>query len=239
MLGYLKNLLNKDSSKKQWLAAQEGEYAFWKGVSETGYNDLPPDDFIAKGQRDWLLGQLAFIGKPLDAWKDSVVVEFGPGPAGFVEYIEAREKHGVEPLIEKYRNDYPHLQKSEVLYHAAAAEHVPAIPDNHADLVICFNMLDHTIDPKQVMNELLRIAKPDADFLFQVNLYREESEILNRPAEHAALHPHTFLLDNMPGFLESHRCKVSKSHCRKEPTPCGEYYFISSGVVVKERIILS
>jgi len=231
MIGYITNILKKNSSKKHWLAAQAGEYAFWKGVAETGYNDLPPDSFIATGQRDWLLGQLMFLGKPLDAWKDSVVVEFGPGPAGFVEYIEAREKHGVEPLIDKYRTDYPHLQKSEVIYHAVAAEHVPAIPDNHADLVICFNMLDHTIDPDHVMKELYRIAKPNAEFLFQVNLYRHKSEILSRPPEHAALHPHCFLLDEMPAFLGAHGFKVSKSHCRMEPTACGEYYYITSGCV--------
>jgi ubiquinone/menaquinone biosynthesis C-methylase UbiE len=150
-----------------------------------------------------------------------------------LEYIEAREKHGIEPLIEKYQNDYPHLQKSNVIYHAAAAEDVPAIPDNHADLVICFNMLDHTIDPDKVLKELHRIAKPDAAFLFQVNLYREKNQIFNRPLAHAALHPHTFLLDEMLETLDLHRLKVLKSHCRQEPTPCGEYYFIAVGMVKK------
>lgn len=230
MFGFIKNILNTDPSKKDWLLAQEGEYAFWKGLSQTGYNDLSSDDFIATGQRDWLLGELEFTGKPLSSWKDSVVVEFGPGPAGFVEYIDAYEKHGVEPLIDKYRNDFPHLQKSDVIYHSDAAESVPGIPDNYADLVICFNMLDHTINPNQVMKELHRIAKPNADFLFQVNLYRHKSEIANRPPEHAALHPHIFLLEEIDEFLASNGFKVLKSHCRNEASSCGEYYYIATGV---------
>jgi SAM-dependent methyltransferase len=232
MLDYLKNLFKRDNPEKNWLAAQEGEYAFWKGISETGYNDLLPDDFIAKGQRDWLLGQLEFTGKPLDHWKDSVVVEFGPGPAGIIEYIQAREVHGVEPLIEKYRNDYPHLQRSKVIYHSSPAEDVPAIPDALADLVICFNMLDHTIDPVKVMNELSRIAKPGADFLFQLNLYKSREEALSRPSSHAAMHPHVFFLDDMERYLQSFGFQILKSHCRDEPSPCGEYFFIASGCVV-------
>jgi SAM-dependent methyltransferase len=228
-----KSFLSSSKSRKQWLSAQQGEYAFWKGVAETGYNDLSPDDFISIGQRDWLLGQLEFLGKPQDSWKDSVVVEFGPGPAGIIEYIDARERYGVEPLIDKYRADYPHLQTSNVTYYGIPAEEVSVISSGSADLVICFNMLDHTIDPEKVLKELHRIAKPEAAFLFQVNLYREKNQILKRPPEHAALHPHTFVLDEMLETLEKNGLKVLKSHCRQEPTPCGEYYFIAAGVVTK------
>src|SRR5690606_32737426 len=182
---------NPDASQslhRRWQVAQEGEFAFWQGVAKDGYADHDPKQFVDVLQRNWLMSCLAFLDKPLDSWRDKVVVEFGPGPAGFVEYIEARRRIGIEPLIERYRAVFPHLKDSQVEYWSCPAEEADDVPDQCADLVISFNMLDHARDPERVVAQMSRVAKPGADLLFQVNAYLSEAEIAEKTGQHAELH---------------------------------------------------
>ena len=227
-LSVLKRSIGNGPSKA-WQLAQREELRFWEGISRTGYNEQDPERFIQDGQRQWLLSQLEILEKPLTSWQQGVIVEFGPGPAGFVEYLPAKRKIGIEPLIEEYRALYPHLELSDVEYYPVPAEEAFDIPSGIADLVVCFNMLDHVISPTRVVAEMSRIAKPGADLLFQLNVYLSVEEVLQKPAEHAALHPHSFFPPDVVGLLDTHGFQIVKDHCSPGVNPCGEHYFICAG----------
>lgn len=230
MIGTFLNSLNFLKRKpSKWEIAQSGEFDWWQGVARTGYDGRDRDEFIRNGQRAWLLSQLEFLEKPLDSWRDKVVVEFGSGPAGFVEYIDAARKIAVEPLIGRYRAEFPHLKTSSVEYYEVPAEEAAMIPSNVADLTICFNVLDHTYDPHRVLAHLARVAKKDSDLLFQVNVYRTLEQIKAKSGVHAELHPHSFLLDEISQKLAEHGFLISKSYCAHDQNPSGEYYFICAG----------
>lgn len=227
------NRSSDTTKKKQWLAAQKGESEWWAGVASTGYDGQSTEEFVNDGQRKWLLSQLEFLGKPLDSWSEGTVVEFGPGPAGMVEYLEAELKIGVEPLFEDYKKKFPHLANSDVEYFACPAEEADYIPSNCADLVICFNVIDHTINPQKVAKQMARVAKDEADLLFQVNLYLNEEEMKNKSGIHAEMHPHSFVPETALMLMEAEGFKIVKHYVCQEANPCGEHFFICAGTISK------
>ena len=215
--------------KQQWKSAQQAELRWWHGVSQTGYNHQTPDDFIRSGQRDWLLSQLEFLERPMEYWEDKTIVEFGPGPAGFVEYITAARKIAAEPLIEEYRRSFPHLRVSAVEYLPRAGEDASSIASEIADLSICFNVLDHTFAPEKLIHHLSRVTKPGGDLLFQVNVYLSPEEIAAKSGEHAKLHPYSFYPQDIETMLRAAHFEITKSRCSEDTNDCGEHYFICAG----------
>jgi len=213
-------------TKHLWRQAQRAEFSWWKGIAETGYSSFTPEEFIAVGQRNWLLSQLAFLEHPLEYWTDKVVIEFGPGPAGFVEYLPAKQRIAIEPLIAQYRSVFPHLQHSTVEYYDCPAEEANGIECGCADLAVCFNMLDHTYCPDQVMKEIARSTKAGGELFFQLNVYRTTDELSRRAPEHAALHPSPFLLEEAIQTIQRYGFDILRQSCTEGTNPCGEYYFM-------------
>jgi SAM-dependent methyltransferase len=172
------------------------------------------------------------LDKPASAWQDGTIVEFGPGPAGYVEYLPARRRIAIEPLIDRYRPLFPHLRTSSVEYLSCPAEAADAVPSRCADLVISFNMLDHTRDPDRVVAQMARVAKPGADLLFQVNTYLTEAELAEKTGPHADLHPHSFFPQTAKALLERHGFAVRKEFCAAERTADGEHNFVCAATRV-------
>lgn len=52
-------------------------------------------------------------------------------------------------------------------FHQGPAETLP-FPDNTFDVVSCLGAIEHFVDPNQALNEMRRVAKPDATFLLLV-----------------------------------------------------------------------
>lgn len=217
------------SKKAKWELAQVGEIDFWNGIAQNGYNAQSRDEFVEVGQKKHMLYQLSKLGLPLEHWRDKVVVEFGCGPAGMVEYLETKESYGVEPLYEKYLEQFPHLKNSRVNYLASPAEGPLEIDSNIADLVISFNMLDHVYDPKKVLAEMARVAKKGAILLFQVFVYANKDEIIKKSGHHAELHPQSFLAEEVLEMLKDAGFKINKHDCGKDTNPEGEHFFIAFG----------
>ena len=209
-----------------WNKAQKEEFKFWEGISQTGYNNLTPENFISEGQKKDMLSALEFTDMPLEFWKDKTIVEFGPGPAGIIEYVDAKLKIGVEPLYYEYLKVYPHLKTSNVKYLTQAAERTEDISNNIADLVICYNMLDHVIEPNLVLQNIRRILKQDSPLLFQINVYDSQSDIDNKTGVHADLHPHSFTRESVIKILMKNGFIVTKEKLSEHKNECNERYFI-------------
>ena len=88
---------------------------------------------------------------------NKVVVDVGCGPISALVYLEAREKVGIDPLIEEYKKIYP--QDPTITWIQAEAERIP-LPDEYANLVLCMNALDHFKKPQVAVKEMLRILRP-------------------------------------------------------------------------------
>lgn len=218
------------AERLRWQRAQLGEFEWWRAIATRGFNGRTRDEFLALAQREWLLSHLAVLEKQPDAWKRGTVVEFGSGPAGFVEYIDAARKIAIEPLIDRYRQVFPHLAASTVEYWSCPAEDIGHTLDGSADLVICFNVLDHTRDPRQVVENLARVAKTGADLLFQLNVYSSPAEMQKKPRKHAELHPHSLDADTVLRLLRRHRFDIRRQRLSDEADHNGEHFFICAGV---------
>ena len=212
--------------KRAWKRAQNQEFSWWRGIASNGYKDNKPEQFVSEFQKSWMIEQINYLDKPLEYWKDKTIVEFGPGPAGLVEYVEAKRKYGVEPLIEKYKSVFPHLKNSSVEYISSPAENCDSIPSNVADLSICFNVLDHTFAPEKVLKQLLRVTKPNGEVLFQLNVFGSEQEFKNKSGLHAELHPHSFTKDSVLALLAGSGLKVLKYRHSEGRNPEGEFFLI-------------
>ena len=82
LFGRVRELITRSH---KWNKAQLGEYEWWRELAANGYKGTTRDEFVSLSQRGWLLSQLEILEKPPDSWKSGVIVEFGSGPAGFVE----------------------------------------------------------------------------------------------------------------------------------------------------------
>lgn len=210
----------------QWVHAQREEAAWWQGVATTGYNGQDPSTFIASGQREAMLQAVAFLDVDPEVFLNACIVEFGPGPAGIVEYLNARKKIAIEPLYEQYRAMFPHLENSSVEYHSTPAEDCSPIADACADLVICYNMLDHVLDPERVLHHMARVSRKDALLLFQVNVYCSTAAISQKSGLHAELHPHSFTQESVIKLLGRFGFETYKQHCSPVANECNEHFFI-------------
>jgi SAM-dependent methyltransferase len=212
--------------KRAWRIAQQKEFIWWDGVSKDGYAQQNPSDFISIGQKAWMLKQLKYLDRPLDYWEDKIVVEFGPGPAGIVEYLSAKRKFGVEPLYQDYYHSFPHLRDSDVVYLSQAAEETLSLESELADLSICFNVIDHVYSPKKVIKNIFRVTKPGADLLFQVNVFDSKAEAKGKTGLHAELHPHSFTEESAIRLLESQGFELIKKRISKDTNPEGEKFLL-------------
>jgi SAM-dependent methyltransferase len=218
-----KGLTPQEGRLNVWDLAQKGEKDFWVHVSQIGYAGYSPDEFISVLQRNSMLQALSFLEKPEEYWLDKVVMEVGSGPAGVVEYIRAKEKYAVEPLIDSYRQHYNHFSASDTKYFKQPVEKGIPLPDSFADLIICYNMLDHVLDPDQVIKECERVAKQGSYMLFQVNIYKDA---ILKKGQHKLLHPHTFNETSALEILEKNNFKAYKKKISEEPSDEGEYSFL-------------
>jgi len=107
--------------------------------------------------------------------KNSIVLEIGSGFGGFVTYLNMKgvKCYGVEPdfiafstvqrLFNKFYWDDRITQ--------AFGEGLP-YEDNSFDLVVSFSVLEHTKNPKKVLDEAIRVLKPKGHLYFEFPNYK-------------------------------------------------------------------
>ncbi len=81
-----------------------------------------------------------------------------------IHYIQAREKVGVDPLIEEYRK-LNILEDGNVKHITGVGEKLD-FPDEIFDTIICFNVLDHSKKPSKICKEMYRVLKKHGKIIF-------------------------------------------------------------------------
>jgi len=135
------------------------------------------------------------------------VLEIGIGPLGIgvINFLESTIKIGIEPLpmerphftktlstwIECVRSSYYHIQ--------AKGESLP-FRENQFNLVVCYNVLDHVQNPREVLMEIHRVLLPDGQLVLGIDTFsilgRLKSQyytrLLYRETWLVKCHPHSF-----------------------------------------------
>jgi SAM-dependent methyltransferase len=94
---------------------------------------------------------------------------------------------GVDPLTHRYDA----VADSDAGVCTGVGEHLP-FADDSFDVVFSINVLDHYIDPDDVLAEIRRVLRPGGEFLLQVNVFELPAAARRLPGPVDPPHPHHF-----------------------------------------------
>lgn len=175
-------LTGKGLDLEPWREAQLRELGFWRWVAFEGYQGLNPIKFKSH-QKTFMLKSFDQTGWARNSFSNKTIVELGCGPLGMLEFIPGKKKIGIDPLNEYYSLLFSEFRKQKVHY----VPNIEAIEGNSfADLVICFNVFDHTDKPEYYIKKLFNLLKPEGKFIFEVNCHEPGFEGSD---EHSRMHP--------------------------------------------------
>ena len=97
------------------------------------------------------------------------VLEVGSGAHGLIFYFGTDDAIGIDPLADHYARLFPAWQ-SRVRTIAASGERLP-FPDGSFDIVLCDNVVDHAENPRGIIEEIVRVLRPDGLLYFTVNVH--------------------------------------------------------------------
>lgn len=184
------DLIHDDTSER-WAKAQNSEKAFWKTSihAHAGQRKL----FQRILRTGFKLGFDFFGGRD--------VLEIGSGPTGIIYQLEeARVRYGIEPM------DMSDLieQSKRQFVSRGVGEKLP-FKDEVFDIVLCLNVLDHSIDPGMVLRECCRVLREGGFILLWVHAlrrpYRIFQSLLNKIDPP---HPHHFTFDEVQNIADKY-----------------------------------
>lgn len=156
---YLK-LVKKYVYGRRWDAAHKAERKYW-------HTRIPWLRDYDRYERYW--HEMLKVGFSLDFdfFLDKRILEIGCGPAGIIFSIHnAKYKVGIEPMdISEFFCDPGRMK----IVKTGLGENLE-FEDNSFDLVLCFNALDHTVNPPLVIENAYRVLRPEGEFLLWLHV---------------------------------------------------------------------
>jgi len=104
--------------------------------------------------------------------EDGAVLEIGCGPVCITHLLPQQHKTYLDPMADDFRRMFPGEMPEEGEYLAMAAERIPK-PAASYDLIICLNMISHTLNPELVMNEIERLLKPGGKLILAIRTHSQ------------------------------------------------------------------
>ncbi len=204
-------------SMEAWDRAEMEELAFWRHVAYVGYDGYDPRCFRHL-QRLFMTKWFMLSTWSIAELGEASIVEIGCGPLGMIEYLPAKRRVAYDPLNASYSTLFSRVRSPDIEY---TTDFEGLLRDNQGafDLGICFNVLDHTSQPRWFFDSLLSLIKPNGRFLLQVNTVREG---FPRSAKHAEMHPSPFTTDQIRSWLADYSAQFEE---RLEDTPSAENEF--------------
>ena len=175
---------------QRWKKAQKSQKNFWNAKDSMSHvNEKFWDKMIHHG-----------FNLSYDFFNNKDVLEVGCGATGIIFFLEkAKSRIGIEPmdmtdLIDDWKK--PFVRKG-------VGEQLPF--ENHSfDIVICFSVLEHTLNPENIIQEAHRVLRDNGEFLLWFhtlqNQYKFLQGILNKVD---SARPHHFTLDEILALVHN------------------------------------
>ena len=143
----------------------------------------------------------------LSFFRDKNILEVGGGGYGMIYFINHPcYKVAIDPLCYRYRDVYAN-RNDDTNVVTGIGECLPFDSDSF-DIVLCINIIDHGMNPTDIVREWERVLKPDATLLFMVNTFNLPKAIrsmlwmIDRP------HPHHLHDKEVLRFLKDSGFKI-------------------------------
>jgi SAM-dependent methyltransferase len=198
-------------SNLRWEKAQVYERDFWsKQVSPEAGEASRFRWYEDRAHR--IMGQVTgFLGRH----REISVLEIGPGPVGIINYIEADERHALDPLEDYYGSqaEFVHVRDRGVTRHNGTGEDILSLNKTFS-LIILDNVLDHMKDPGCVLRGIHKSLDPGGVMFISLNIYTRFGAMVRNAMECLEIdkgHPFNFSQSRVLSLLQKSRFKVTWS----------------------------
>lgn len=219
-------------TKQRWQQAQELELSDWTTIE--GLVDCEWEEAEFK-YREYIKR----LNNDLHLNCNSYVLDVGCGKTQVGLMFEGYY-FGMEPLASKLDDMLP---LSDIV--EAIAEAIPFKP-NTFDLTFCRNVIDHTYNPIQGIQEMYRVTKPNGHMLLACYVYNPFVAIIRMVSEKLNLsrnirHPHTYTMDSLEKLAEDNGFEIVERkiiYTGKHPHDFGKTQTYSDKLPWDRRVIL-
>lgn len=163
-------------TKKRWSIAQMYQQVY-QGKKALWFQDCEKD--IVSKRFIWAKRVHNFLSPFISLTSSSYILEIGSGPHGIIFFLESGNRYGLEPLANFYYSKFPSIQvSSRVKITCGNGEQLPFSSDTF-DLVICDNVLDHTMNPEAIIKETHRVLKTGGILFLAIDVHRWTGHLLS------------------------------------------------------------
>jgi ubiquinone/menaquinone biosynthesis C-methylase UbiE len=115
-----------------------------------------------------------------DFLKGKIVADFGCGPRGSLVWARsALLRIGIDVLADRYADEFADNITSHGMIYLKSTEKVIPLPSNFIDIMFTLNAIDHVDHFPDMCAEIIRVIKPEGEFIGSFNL--EEPDSPNEP----------------------------------------------------------
>lgn len=201
---------------QRWEIAQSSESRYWLEDAEK--------KFLRDERKMLYYKERAHV---INRWIENIkdnekpfkrILEIGCGPLGVCGFIDAEEKHSIDPLEHFYRTriGFTRFRDKKVKYMDGKAEKLP-YTDKYFDFVIIDNALDHALSPEKVLSEAHRVIKDNGYLYMSLHVYTTFSAsvrvFLERILQMDKGHPHIFRKSGIRNYLNDNEFRIIKEEC--------------------------
>ncbi|MFH1128024.1 MAG: class I SAM-dependent methyltransferase [Candidatus Omnitrophota bacterium] len=138
------------------------------------------------------------------------VIDVGSGPTCLGRFFNSPRKAYCDPLMDFYREYYrdklPRAQGS--VFVKSMAENMPFC-DNTFDVALCYNMLDHSFKPAEIISEIKRVLKPEGYLLLGIYTHGNILKSFRSLGESLVIfkerpHPYSFTIRGITSMLKDY-----------------------------------
>jgi len=200
--------MTKAVSDLRWEKAQVYERGFWSRQASKSPGEA--------SQFEWYENRARMIweqAKPLlHGVGPMSVLEIGPGPVGLVNYIEADERHALDPLEDYYctQPEFAHARDRNVMRHSGTGEDVRSL-NKVFSFIILDNVLDHMKDPRSALRGIHQSLEKRGIMFISLNIYTRFGALFRNTMERLEIdkgHPFNFSRSLIVSLMEKSAFKV-------------------------------